>query len=103
MSATDTGTTPAAAVRSVNSAPRPPERAKAVTTGPQRGFTRLIVELLRPYRVRLAVVLAAILVETAASLAAPWPLKIVIDSVAGTRELPAGLSWLRALPVGQSQ
>jgi subfamily B ATP-binding cassette protein MsbA len=36
-------------------------------------------DLARPYRVQLAVVLGAMLIETAAALAAPWPLKIIVD------------------------
>jgi ABC-type multidrug transport system fused ATPase/permease subunit len=49
---------------------------------------RLIRELLRPYRGKLLIVLAAMLVETAMSLASPWPLKIIIDNVVGNHKLP---------------
>jgi len=34
------------------------------------------------------------LLETAMSLAAPWPLKIIIDNVIGNKELPHSLVWL---------
>jgi len=34
------------------------------------------------------------LIETAMSLAAPWPLKVVLDSVFASRPLPAFLVWL---------
>jgi len=44
----------------------------------------LLRELLRPRRRTLAVILAAMLVQMAMSLAAPWPLKIVIDSIVGS-------------------
>jgi subfamily B ATP-binding cassette protein MsbA len=54
----------------------------------------LIRQLLRPYRGTLLVILLAMMVETAMSLAAPWPLKIIIDNVAGSRRLPV---WLRHL------
>jgi subfamily B ATP-binding cassette protein MsbA len=54
----------------------------------------LVRELLRPYRGWLAIVLAAMLVETAMSLAAPWPLKVVIDNVLGGHPLPEWLRWL---------
>ncbi len=37
--------------------------------------------LLRPYRRTLGVILLAMLIETAMSLAAPWPLKIILDNV----------------------
>jgi len=49
---------------------------------------RLIRELLRPYRGKLLIVLAAMLAETAMSLASPWPLKIIIDNVVGNHKLP---------------
>jgi len=48
----------------------------------------LIRDLLRPYRGWLAIILLALLVETAMSLAGPWPLKIVLDSVVGHHPLP---------------
>src|SRR5437016_1791664 len=48
---------------------------------PSTGMGRLIAELLRPYRRWLAIILLATGVETAMSLAAPWPLKIVLDNV----------------------
>jgi len=51
----------------------------------------LIHQLVRPYRKTLCIILAAMMVETAMSLAAPWPLKIIIDNVAGGRRLPLGL------------
>jgi subfamily B ATP-binding cassette protein MsbA len=50
--------------------------------------------LIRPYWKTLVVVLLAMLVETAMSLAAPWPLKIVLDSVIDSRPLPEALTWL---------
>ncbi len=52
---------------------------------------RLIRELIRPYRWMLAIILAAMLVQTAMSLAGPWPLKIILDNVVGNRHLP---KWL---------
>src|SRR5580698_5772105 len=55
---------------------------------------RLIRELIRPYRITLLVILSAMLVETAMSLAAPWPLKIIIDNVVGHHKLTP---WLDAL------
>jgi len=52
---------------------------------------RLIRELLRPYRGQLVIILLAMLVETASSLASPWPLKVIIDNVVGSHKLPHGL------------
>jgi len=54
----------------------------------------LISSLLRPYRWNLAAILLAMLVQTAMSVAAPWPLKVVLDNVVGTHHLPA---WLAVL------
>ena len=61
----------------------------------------LIVDLLRPYRGWLAVVLAAMLVEIAMSLAAPWPLKLVLDDALVNRHLPEWLAWAHGLGFGQ--
>src|SRR6516164_800166 len=60
-------------------------------------MTRLIRELIRPYRGILLIVLAAMLVQTAMSLAGPWPLKVILDSVVGSHHLP---QWMadRFLP-----
>jgi subfamily B ATP-binding cassette protein MsbA len=55
---------------------------------------RLIRSLVRPYKMSLAVVLIAMLVETLMSLAAPWPLKVVLDNVVGGNRLP---HWLYGL------
>jgi ABC-type multidrug transport system fused ATPase/permease subunit len=49
---------------------------------------RLIRELIRPYRGKLLIILAAMLIETAMSLASPWPLKIIIDNVIDHKKLP---------------
>jgi ABC-type multidrug transport system fused ATPase/permease subunit len=49
---------------------------------------RLISQLVRPYRWSLLLILLAMLLETLTSLAAPWPLKVILDNVAGGRHLP---------------
>jgi ABC-type multidrug transport system fused ATPase/permease subunit len=54
-------------------------------------MTRLIRELVRPYPGTLLIILLAMLLETAMSLASPWPLKIIIDNVIGSRRFPATL------------
>src|SRR5580765_7809321 len=54
------------------------------------GLTDLVIDLARPYRAWLLIIVAAMLVETLAGLAAPWPLKIVIDSAVGSHPAP---SW----------
>jgi ABC-type bacteriocin/lantibiotic exporter with double-glycine peptidase domain len=55
---------------------------------------KLIRELIRPYRGTLAVILLVMLVETAMSLATPWPLKIIIDNVVGHHRMPPWLADL---------
>ncbi|MEX3652976.1 MULTISPECIES: ABC transporter ATP-binding protein [Mycolicibacterium] len=55
---------------------------------------RLILELIRPYRFMVAGIFAVLLVQIATGLAAPWPLKVVLDSVVGHHPLP---SWLHGL------
>ena len=47
-------------------------------------MVRLIRDLLRPYRWFLVIIVAAVLLLAAMGLAAPWPLKIIIDSVLTT-------------------
>ncbi|HSF59907.1 MAG TPA: ABC transporter ATP-binding protein [Candidatus Binatia bacterium] len=64
---------------------------------PAAGKTRLVRELLVPYRGWLLIILLAMLVETAMSLAAPWPLKVILDNVIGTHKAPAWLSGFGSL------
>lgn len=54
------------------------------------------LRLVRPYWLWVAAVLAAMLLETAMTLASPWPLKIVLDSVLDSRPLPSVLGWVFA-------
>jgi len=51
-------------------------------------MSRLIRQLIRPYRGTLIVILLAMLVETLMSLAGPWPLKIILDNVVGSHPVP---------------
>ena len=55
---------------------------------------RLIRDLIAPYRWTLCIVFIAMVIETAMSLAGPWPLKIVLDNVVGSHHLPV---WLDAV------
>jgi len=52
------------------------------------GMSRLIRELIRPYRGTLLVIFLAMMAETLMSLAGPWPLKIILDNVVGSHHLP---------------
>ena len=54
----------------------------------RNGTVGLLIDLARPFRMSLILILAAMIVETLTGLAAPWPLKIVIDSVAASNRLP---------------
>src|SRR5436305_195283 len=67
--------------------------AAAATPVRDRQLSRLVLALLRPYRVWLIIVFVAMLVEIATSLAAPWPLKLVLDDALGHHRLPDWLAW----------
>ena len=68
-----------------------------------RALVGMVLDLVRPYRAGLAVVFAAMLVETAMGLAAPWPLKVVIDNVLGGHRLPEWLAWIDGVAFARSQ
>ncbi len=55
-------------------------------------MSSLIRSLIRPYRGTLFIILTAMLVQTAMSVAAPWPLKIILDNVLGSHKLAP---WLQ--------
>jgi subfamily B ATP-binding cassette protein MsbA len=68
--------------------------AAAHSTPPRdKQLTRLVLALVRPYRGWLVIVFIAMLVEIAMSLAAPWPLKLVLDDALGNHKLPQVLAW----------
>ncbi|HEY6988203.1 MAG TPA: hypothetical protein VH369_07465, partial [Bryobacteraceae bacterium] len=70
---------------------------------PTGGKTRLVRELLRPYQGWVVIILLAMLVETAMSLAAPWPLKIILDNVVGTHKAPHWLAPFQSSLFGHSK
>jgi subfamily B ATP-binding cassette protein MsbA len=57
-------------------------------------MARLLRDLLRPYAWSVFVVFLAMIVQTSMNLAAPWPLKVVLDNVVGSHHLPGWLSEL---------
>src|ERR1700691_801833 len=62
------------------------------------GMMGLIRELLRPYRGSLAIILTAMIIQSAMTLAAPWPLKIILDNVILGRKLTPWMDgWLRPM------
>jgi len=70
------------------------EAAQQIDGEEGRGMMGLIRELLRPYRSSLAIILFTMLVQSVMTLAAPWPLKIVIDNVVVGRKLDPWLAHL---------
>jgi ABC-type multidrug transport system fused ATPase/permease subunit len=60
----------------------------------------LVREMLSPYRGWVTIILLAMLVETAMSLAAPWPLKVILDNVVGTHKAPEWLAPFRSSLMG---
>jgi subfamily B ATP-binding cassette protein MsbA len=58
------------------------------------GVLPLIWSLLKPYRLSVFIILLAMLLQMVASVAAPWPLKVVLDNVVDKHKLPL---WIDAL------
>ena len=54
----------------------------------------ILREVLRAHRATMALILVTMLVQIAMSLAAPWPLKIVIDSVVAKHRQ---FEWIMAI------
>jgi subfamily B ATP-binding cassette protein MsbA len=82
--------------------PRNPSEQKNRQPHVSSGMSRLISQLIRPYRGHLLVIFLAMLVETLMSLAAPWPLKVILDNVAGSHHLPRLLEQFIASVFGPS-
>src|SRR5262252_6947656 len=70
---------------------------------PARSKVRLVREVLGPYRGWIIIIVLAMLVETAMSLAAPWPLKVILDNVVGSHKAPGWLDSLRDALVGDNK
>ena len=60
-----------------------------------------MLELVQPYRGWLIIVFVAMLVEIAMSLAAPWPLKLVLDDALGNHKLPEWAAWAHNYGIGR--
>jgi subfamily B ATP-binding cassette protein MsbA len=67
-----------------------------------RDLARLVSRLLRPYRGWVAIIFFATLLETAMSLAAPWPLKVVLDNALGGHKPPHWLHHISKWMPGHS-
>ncbi len=61
---------------------------------------RWTLSFLRPYRASVLAITALSIVEVGLGALAPWPLKIIIDSVLGAEPLPVTLSRLRDALLG---
>ncbi len=71
--------------------PTDPVAEKTQSAG---SLARLVFNVVRPYRKWLLIIFAAMLLETAMNLAAPWPLKIIIDNVINNLPLDKWFSWI---------
>ncbi|MBZ5859544.1 ABC transporter ATP-binding protein [Flavihumibacter profundi] len=67
-----------------------------------KSLASMVLGLVRPFRKWLFLILIAMLIETIMSLAAPWPLKIIIDNVIGDHKLPHWLSWMQNTALGEN-
>jgi ABC-type multidrug transport system fused ATPase/permease subunit len=76
-----------------------PEETKDVQKTSVNNLSSLVITLLRPYKKWLFLIYCAMSVEALMGLAAPWPLKIIIDNVIGKQPLPDLLSWLNGTVV----
>jgi ABC-type multidrug transport system fused ATPase/permease subunit len=64
-------------------------------------MVRFVFEFAAPYKISLIIIFIAMLVETFMSIAAPWPLKIILDNVVGKHSLPGYLTWLNNFSAGE--
>ncbi|HEY2581907.1 MAG TPA: ABC transporter ATP-binding protein [Mucilaginibacter sp.] len=68
-----------------------------VKTLPTKNLAKLVWSMVRPYKKWMLIIFLAMLLETAMSIATPWPLKIIIDNVIGHHVLPGWLAWMDAI------
>jgi ABC-type multidrug transport system fused ATPase/permease subunit len=68
---------------------------------PDKQMMQLVLDLVRPYRGWLVIVFVAMIVEIAMSLAAPWPLKLVLDDALQNHKLPEWLAWAHNYGIGR--
>lgn len=73
--------------------------SKIIQTRLDKNITKLVVELAKPYKKLLLLIFAAMLLETAMGLAAPWPLKIIIDNVVGNHKIHSWFNWINGVIV----
>jgi ABC-type multidrug transport system fused ATPase/permease subunit len=61
---------------------------------PGMPLARRLLPFLRPYRARFGAYFGIVCLATSLGLLTPWPMKIIVDSVIGRRELPGILARL---------
>ena len=86
---------------STAAAPAPASTGAHDAPPSEKALSRLVLGLLRPYSGWLIIVFIAMLVEIAMSLAAPWPLKIVLDDALVHHKLPDWLAWAHNYGIGR--
>src|SRR5436309_12125699 len=62
-----------------------------------------VTQLVRPYWKYLIVAFVAIIVESGGDLLEPWPLKIALDYVIGSKKAPGWLSGLVGVTFGDDK
>jgi len=88
-------------IDSTAAAPAPASAGAHDAPPSEKALSHLVLGLLRPYRGWLIIVFVAMLVEIAMSLAAPWPLKIVLDDALVHHKLPDWLAWAHNYGIGR--
>jgi ABC-type multidrug transport system fused ATPase/permease subunit len=68
-----------------------------------KSLAALVLDLVKPYYKWLLIIFMAMLAETAMSLAAPWPLKVIIDNVISDHRLPQWMAGIRDLSIGEDK
>ena len=79
--------------------------ATRISTGKQssKSLIKLVLQQVRPYKKWLLLIFFAMLIETLMGIAAPWPLKIIIDNVIGQQSLPAWLAWISQSSINENK
>ena len=70
---------------------------------PSKSLLKLVWTMVSPYKKWLLYIFCAMLVETAMSLAAPWPLKIIIDNVVNHHKLTGWFTWMDRVFPGENK
>jgi subfamily B ATP-binding cassette protein MsbA len=68
-----------------------------------KALMRLVMQQVRPYKKWLLIIFAAMILTTLMDIAAPWPLKIIIDNVIDKQPLPAWLAWIQIFSAGNNR